>query len=259
MSNDAQSTETGERTETGAGAATGAATGTGTGTGQSKATGAATGTGTGTGESNPTGEIIADPTTAPTPGLQGLPYEAQEIQTEHLLLRPLKKSDVVDVDAYQKRKDVFRYLLWEVRDHEEPAKRFEKHLALTRLAADGDGLIYAVELPDPSGEHGRVIGDISIYLKSEKQAQLEVGWVFHPAVHGRGFATEAAQAILRLCFETLGAHRVYAELDARNDASARLCEILGMRHEGVLRENELFRDEWIDTSIFALLASEFAG
>lgn len=195
----------------------------------------------------------------PEPGLRGLPYEAADIATERLLLRSLTKTDLADVDAYQKRKDVFRYLLWEVRDHEAPAKRFEKHLALTRLAKNGDGLIFAVELPDPSGGHGRVIGDISVYLASAEQAQLEVGWVFHPAVHGRGYATEAARAILGLCFDRLGAHRVYAELDARNEASARLCEILGMRHEGVLRGNELFRGEWIDTSIYAILDSEFAA
>jgi RimJ/RimL family protein N-acetyltransferase len=192
-------------------------------------------------------------------GLRGLPYEAVDIRTERLLLRPLKRSDLADVVTYQKRKDVFRYLLWEARDHEEPAKRFEKRLALTRLERDGDGLIFAVELPDPSGAHGRVIGDVSVYLKSIAGAQLEVGWVFHPAVHGRGLATEAAQAILKLCFETLGAHRVYAELDARNEAAARLCGILGMRHEGVLRGNELFRGEWIDTSIHAILDTEFTG
>ena len=191
-------------------------------------------------------------------GLTGLPYGAVEIRTERLLLRPLTKNDLDDVHAYQKRKDVVRYLLWEVHDHEESAKHLEKRIAMTELAENGDGLIYAVELPDPAGGHGRVVGDMSIFLKSAAHAQVEVGWVFHPAVHGRGYATEAAEAVLAICFGTIGAHRVFAQLDPRNEASARLCERLGMRKEAHLRENEIFKGEWGDTVIYGLLDTEYA-
>jgi RimJ/RimL family protein N-acetyltransferase len=195
-------------------------------------------------------------TVAAPGGLTNLPFVAQEIATERLLLRPLNKNDINDVHAYQKRKDVLRYLLWEVRDHEESAKNLEKRIAMVELTDDGDGIIFAVELPDPAGGHGRVIGDIGVMLKSAKHSQLEVGWIFHPAVHGRGYATEAAKAVLALCFETLGAHRVFAELDPRNEASARLCELIGMRQEGLLRQNEIFKGEWSDSAIYAILASE---
>ena len=129
---------------------------------------------------------------------------------------------------------------WEVRDHDQSAEHLEKRRAMTRLARDGDGLIFAVELPDPAGGHSRVIGDMSVFLKSAADAQLEVGWVFHPAAHGHGLATEAALAIFGLCFDSLGAHRVFAELDPRNEASAHLCERLGMRQEAHLaREPDL--------------------
>lgn len=191
-------------------------------------------------------------------GLTGLPYAACDIRTERLLLRPLNKNDLDDVHAYQKRKDVVRYLHWEVHDHDESAKHLNKRIAMTELAKDGDGLIYAVELPDPEGGHGRVIGDMSIFLKSASNAQVEVGWVFHPAVHGRGFATEAAEAVLEVCFRTMGAHRVFAQLDPRNEASARLCERLGMRQEAHLRQNEIFKGEWGDTLVFGMLDEEYS-
>jgi RimJ/RimL family protein N-acetyltransferase len=194
-----------------------------------------------------------------TTGLTALPYEPCELRTERLILRPLTKNDVDDLHAaYQKRKDVVRYLRWEVHDHDEPAKNLEKRIAMTRLKNDGDGLIYSVELPDPAGGEGRIIGDMSVFLKSAKDAQLEVGWIFHPAVYGKGYAPEAARALLDLCFGELEAHRVFAELDARNEASARLCETLGMRQEALLRERELVDDEWHDMAIYAILASEYA-
>ncbi|QDZ15601.1 GNAT family N-acetyltransferase [Humibacter ginsenosidimutans] len=194
-------------------------------------------------------------------GLLALPFETREITTERLHLRPLTKADLEHRSQnYQKRSDVVRYLRWEAHDHDEPAKNLEHRIALERLSRDGDGLIFAVELcaTDGSSEH-RVIGDISLSVKSAKDAQAEIGWVFHPAVHGRGYATEAAKALLNVAFGELGAHRVYAELDAANEASARLCEILGMTREALLRDRDHVDGEWHDVAIFGLLADEFAA
>ncbi|NNC12670.1 GNAT family N-acetyltransferase [Planctomonas sp. JC2975] len=194
-------------------------------------------------------------------GLLALPFETREIATERLRLRPLTKADLEHrSENYQKRTDVVRYLRWEAHDHDEPAKNLEKRIALERLSRDGDGLIFAVELSatDGSTDH-RVIGDVSISVKSAKDAQMEIGWVFHPAVHGRGFATEATTALLGIAFGELGAHRVYAELDAANEASARLCEILGMTREALLRERDNIEGEWHDVAIFGLLESEFTA
>lgn len=198
------------------------------------------------------------PTETSDRGVESLPYLPCELITRRLALRPLTKDDLDSMHAsYQKRKAVVRYLRWEVHDHDEPSKNLVKRLAMTQLSEDGDGLIYAVELPEADGGHSRVVGDVSVFLKSAKDAQFEVGWVFHPAAHGSGYATEAAQAILELCFNTLGAHRVFAELDALNEASARLCESIGMRQEALLRQRELVEDEWHDMAIYALLASEY--
>lgn len=190
-------------------------------------------------------------------GATGLPYAAQELRTERLVLRPLNTGDLDDVHAYQKLKDVVRYLYWEVHDHEESAAHLRKRIAMNRLEKDGEGIVYAVELPDPSGEHGRVIGDMSVFLKSAAWGKFEIGWVFHPAFHGQGFATEAAEALLGLCFDQLGGHRVFAQLDARNETSARLCERLGMKQEALLRETEIFKGEWSDTAVYALLEEEW--
>ncbi|MEO8906596.1 MAG: GNAT family protein [Microbacteriaceae bacterium] len=200
------------------------------------------------------------PTETSEQGSDSLPYLPCELITKRLVLRPLTKDDIDSMHAaYQKRKAVVRYLRWEVHDHDEPSKNLVRRLAMAQLTDDGDGLIYAVELPETDGGHSRVIGEVSVFLKSKVDAQFEVGWVFHPAAHGHGFATEAAHALLELCFNTLDAHRVFAELDARNETSARLCELLGMRQEALLRERELVDGEWHDMAIYAVLDSEYQG
>jgi len=63
--------------------------------------------------------------------------------------------------------------------------------------------------------------------------------------------------MLRLGFDELGLHRIIGRCDARNTASARLMERLGMRQEAHFRENERFKGEWGDELIYAMLAREW--
>jgi len=79
----------------------------------------------------------------------------------------------------------------------------------------------------------------------------------HPDHRGHGYATEAAAAMLGLGFEGLGLHRIVGRLDARNDASARVLERLGMRREAHFVENEFVKGEWCDELVYAMLASEW--
>ena len=73
-----------------------------------------------------------------------------------------------------------------------------------------------------------------LFWHSRLRAGGEIGYVFNPDFGGRGFATEAARAMLRLGFEELGLHRIVARVDERNESSARLARRLGMRQEARL-------------------------
>ena len=63
--------------------------------------------------------------------------------------------------------------------------------------------------------------------------------------------------MLELAFRTYGLHRVYGRLEARNLASARVLEKLGMRREAHLVENEWVKGEWQSELVYALLAREW--
>ena len=88
---------------------------------------------------------------------------------------------------------------------------------------------------------------------------LLCGYVFHPDVLGLGYAAKASRAMLDLAFGELGLHRVTAIMDARNTASARLAGRLGMRAEAHHVSSEMFKGEWVDTLVFALLARGMAA
>jgi RimJ/RimL family protein N-acetyltransferase len=122
--------------------------------------------------------------------------------------------------------------------------------------APGDSALGAIALADVT-PRDRVIGDFMVRVSSVQHAQLELGWVLHPDFQGRGFAREAAGAVLAFAFETLNAHRVQAFLDARNAASAALCERLGMRREATILEEQYNDDEWQDTALYGVLRREW--
>ena len=60
-------------------------------------------------------------------------------------------------------------------------------------------------------------------------------------------------------FGIYGLHRVVGRTEARNAASARVLEKLGMRREAHLIENEWVKGEWQSELVYALLAREFTS
>jgi RimJ/RimL family protein N-acetyltransferase len=115
-----------------------------------------------------------------------------------------------------------------------------------------------MELPATGDNRARVIGAIYFHLTSVDDATAEIGWAVTPGYQGRGYAAEAARAVIDVGFGPVGLHRVYAELDPRNDASVALCLRLGMRHEAHFVENMWFKGMWADTGIYGVLGREWS-
>jgi RimJ/RimL family protein N-acetyltransferase len=175
------------------------------------------------------------------------------IMTDRLILRPYILDDLDDLYEIQSRPEVTRYLYWGARDQEEVRESLEKKIRDSVLGDEGDALTLAVVLP----ETGTVIGDVLLVWVSRRHRQGEVGYIFHPDHGGRGYATEAAEVVLRLGFEELGLHRIVGRLDGRNTASARVLERLGLRREAHFVQNELVKGEWTDEVVYAMLADEW--
>ncbi|MBW1601607.1 GNAT family N-acetyltransferase [Streptomyces sp. JJ66] len=173
------------------------------------------------------------------------------VKTERLILRAFKAGDEEDAYAFESRADVARYLYNEPRTREEITRLMTERSAQTVLRREGDNIQLAVE-----GD-GTVIGYVLLTWVSERHQQGEFGYVLHPDYHGRGFATEAAVEMLRLGFDRLGLHWITARCDARNTASARVMERLGMRQEAHFIESEWVKGEWTSELHYALLAPEW--
>ena len=182
-----------------------------------------------------------------------MPKPVYPILTDRLALRPFRTDDLDAVHDIQRRPDVARYLYWGPRSRDEAAEMLGRRMLQTSIDQEGDALHLAADLRSTD----ELIGTFSLFYRSEVHRQGEVGFMIHPDQHGHGYATEGARAMLRIGFEELGLHRITGQLDARNVASARVMERLGMRREALLVENELVKGEWTDELVYALLDREW--
>lgn len=179
---------------------------------------------------------------------------AYPLRTARLDLRPYETSDLDHLRAMYAREDVNRYLYSEAMAEDELLAYLEKKVARRALAGQGTG----INLLGVLRATGDVIGDVNLVWVSEEHRTGEVGFVLKPEFTGRGYATEMAAEMLRVGFDELGLHRVIGRLDARNEASARVLERLGMRREALLVDNEWVKGEWTSELDYALLADEWA-
>lgn len=174
------------------------------------------------------------------------------IRTERLALRRFVIDDLDDYHGYHRLPEVARYLLREPSTLEHSREMLSKAAELT-FDGEGDDLVLGIQTIGST----TVIGEVVLSWASDPHRQAEIGYIFHPSAGGRGYATEATKAMLRLAFDTFGFHRVFARLDAANTASAGVCRRLGMRQEAELIENHLDGDGWGSALIFAILEREW--
>ena len=192
--------------------------------------------------------------TVPPGGPRQVPFRPEyPLRTQRLLLRPYAHGDVDGLYAYQRLPEVHRYLYTEPRTRAEVEAIVAERAGLAALTETGTAITLVAEL----AQTGELVGDCMLFWRSQEHEQGEVGYVFNPAYHGRGYATEAVGALLRLGFEGLGLHRIAGHLDARNTASARVLERAGLRREAHLVENEFVKGKWADELIYGILRREW--
>jgi RimJ/RimL family protein N-acetyltransferase len=168
------------------------------------------------------------------------------LATSRLLIRPLELADAEAVAAYRSDPVVARYQSWTT----------PYAAADARELVGGDPLAagwsqYAIVL---RGDQ-TLIGDLGVNLH-ENLLQAEIGATLRAEYQGIGYATEAVTRLLDHLFADLRLHKVSADCDARNAASARLLARVGFLREGVRRSHTWIKGEWTDDLEFGLLASD---
>jgi RimJ/RimL family protein N-acetyltransferase len=175
------------------------------------------------------------------------------LETERLVLRPFEEGDLHALYKLHSDEGVARYVYNDPRSLDETRELLGRKMAAIQLTAERQWLSAAVI----ARESGQFVGDMALHWVSEQHKTGELGFVFDPEHQGRGYATEAARAFLAFAFDGMDLHRVIGRTEARNVASARVLEKLGMRREAHLVENEWIKGEWQSELVYAMLEREW--
>lgn len=175
------------------------------------------------------------------------------IRTARLMLRPITQDDAAPMLVYKADADNVRFVPYGPLTLAEVQERIATRWARTRFENEGD----AVSLAVVERAGGRLVGDVVLFWRSENDREGEVGYILDPEFSGRGYASEAVDALLALGFDGLGLHRIVARIDERNTASIRVVECLGFRREARLVESSWFKGEWTTLLIYAQLEGEW--
>jgi len=175
------------------------------------------------------------------------------LETARLTLRPFVEGDFEAMHAMRSNPDVVRYLYEDPFTPEQTRDLLTRKMAVPRWEKEGDWFsVAAVERAS-----GLMVGDMALSWASERDRTAEIGFVFDPRHQGKGFATEAARALVDWAFRTAGLHRVTGRLEARNIASSRVLEKLGFRLEAHFVENEWVKEEWQSELVYSILDREW--
>ncbi|MBK8979699.1 MAG: GNAT family N-acetyltransferase [Planctomycetes bacterium] len=140
-----------------------------------------------------------------------------------IVLRRLAPADVAAFQEYRRDPELARYQGWSAMSDDE-ARAFLDEMSAIALLRPGTwtqlGIADRVDLA--------LLGDIGLFV-AENGRRAEIGFTLRRRSQGRGIATTAVRAALDLLFELTDVEEVIGTVDARNTASIRLLERVGMR------------------------------
>lgn len=175
-------------------------------------------------------------------------------ETERLTLRPLTLDDAADLAERRSDPATAEFQAWTIPYSLERAQSLIEDVNKHPWVTPGEWHQLAVV----ETASGRIVGDATFFLASHGRT-AEIGYTLHPWARGRGYATEAAAALIDHLVDDVGVHRLEASTHPDNAASNRVLERLGFALEGIKRESYWVGDVVTDDAMWGLLARDWAS
>jgi ribosomal-protein-alanine N-acetyltransferase len=176
--------------------------------------------------------------------------EFAPLQTERLTLRSYTLSDIPTLVPLIGAREVAATTLRIPHPYTEACARDFIAIAQEDLS-NGKCLRWAII----QRQSDTLCGGVGLMIESDHR-RAELGYWIGVPYWGNGYATEAARAVVKYGFETLGLHRIFAGHFGRNSASANVLTKIGMRHEGCQRAHILKWGDFLDLEMYGMLASD---
>ncbi|MBI2577460.1 MAG: GNAT family N-acetyltransferase [Candidatus Wildermuthbacteria bacterium] len=169
------------------------------------------------------------------------------IKTENFLLRPFVESDEEAIAQGANNPNIYRPTLRipypYTREH---AREWIKRAQEEWAKENPSSLDFGIEID------GKIAGGIGLANIKEGH-EAEIGYWLAEPYWGKGIMTEAATAMEKFGFETLGLVRIYAGVYTWNTASQKVLEKVGFVREGLRRKGVYKNGEFLDDYLYAIV------
>jgi [ribosomal protein S5]-alanine N-acetyltransferase len=179
------------------------------------------------------------------------PFDTLTLDTARLHLRPLAPADAAALYRLHADPVVMRY--WSSPPWTDPARADEVIAGDKVELARGEHLRLALV----RRQDNALVGTCSLFAFHAASRRAELGYALAREAWGRGLMAEALDALVAWAFDALNLHRLEADIDPRNTASAKSLARLGFVLEGRMRERWIVSGEVSDAAVYGLLRSEW--
>lgn len=174
------------------------------------------------------------------------------IPTERLLLSRPREADLDDFVLQINSTGDFSKNLFNI-PFPYPKENAEKWLELCNAGIEtGDSFRFAIR----EKEIGKLIGTIGLHLSKEHH-KAELGYWLGKDYWGKGYLTEALKAVLQFGFDHVQLNKIYATHFVYNPASGKVMQKVGMKFEGLLKQEYFHQEKFLDVNRYSILKEDF--
>ncbi|MCC8138082.1 MAG: GNAT family N-acetyltransferase [Clostridiales bacterium] len=173
------------------------------------------------------------------------------LRTDRLILRRFTVNDAEEMfNNWASDDEVTKYLTWATHQNIEITQGYINYC----IHEYSESAFYQWVIE--SKETHDLIGNISVVQINEEIDGLELGWVIGKKYWGNGYTAEAANEVIEVLFDKVGANCICAKHDVNNPNSGRVMQKAGMKYEGTLRQSGRNNQGIADMAHYSIIWAE---
>ncbi|AOZ90841.1 GNAT family N-acetyltransferase [Paenibacillus crassostreae] len=179
--------------------------------------------------------------------------ESPVFETERLILRKLSMNDLDSYFEFASDPIVSVSTLWNRHETIEDTKDY-LHKVMGKYESKEAfrwGIIYK--------PNNQLIGRTGLISWDVTHSRAEIGYALASQYWNKGIISEATREVMRYGFEKLELNRIEGRCNYNNEGSARVMEKLGMKLEGILREQLKIKGTFMDQRLYSILKSDYVS
>lgn len=191
-----------------------------------------------------------------TSGVDAVFAHINRLETDRLIIRPITTDDITALHELYSDPSVARFVSFLLLNtHIDESRAYVESIIESYMAQK------VAEWAVVEKESNTLVGCCGFVHYWPEHARAELAYWYHKDFRGKGYAAEAARAVVEYGFTVLNLHRIEATVDPENIPSQKLLEKIGMRKEGLLREYKFCRglQQYRDRYMYGLIRPDWYG